>query len=108
MKVALPWTLEPVEAQRTLVDGASVGLLRVVETPGHSDGHVSLLWEERGVLFTGDAAAHITTLGPHPAADDPDQARASFRSLADLSFTSACFGHGRTLREGAVERFRTA
>lgn len=107
VKVALPWALDRVDAQPSLVDGASVGPFRVVATPGHTAGHVSLLWEERGVLFTGDAAANITGVGPHPASDDPEQARGSFRSLADLEFDAACFGHGRTISSGAHERFRS-
>ena len=106
--VALPWELEPVPAQSTLVEGATVGPFRVVETPGHTAGHVSLLWEQRGILFTGDAAARLTTVGPHPAADDPQLARESFRRLAGLDFDAACFGHGRAVRSGAAAEFRAA
>jgi len=105
VKVALPWTLPRMDVQETLTDGARVGSFEVIETPGHTAGHVSLLWEERGILFTGDAAAHITTLGPHPAADDPARARQSFRSLAQLDFDTAYFGHGRPLRSGARARW---
>jgi glyoxylase-like metal-dependent hydrolase (beta-lactamase superfamily II) len=101
VKVALPWRVDPVDAQQTLEDGAMVGPFRVVATPGHTAGHVSLLWEERRILFAGDAAAHITTLGPHPAADDPEMARASFGILAALPFDAACFGHGRALRRAS-------
>ncbi len=108
VKLALPWKLAPIAARSTLVDGASVGPFRVVETPGHTPGHVSLLWEERGILFTGDAAANLTAVGPHPAADDPDSARESFRRLAGLEFDSACFGHGRTIKSGAAVAFRDA
>lgn len=106
VKVALPWRLTPVEAQQTLVDAAAVGPFRVIATPGHTAGHVSLLWEERGILFTADAAAHITAVGPHPAADDPATARRSFARLADYEFDTACFGHGRTIVGGARARFR--
>jgi glyoxylase-like metal-dependent hydrolase (beta-lactamase superfamily II) len=108
VRVALPWRLEAVPVQDSLVDGATVGPFRVVATPGHTAGHVSLLWTERGVLFTGDAAANITGVGPHPANDDPAQARASFRALAELEFDAACFGHGQTIASGARERFRRA
>ena len=106
VKLALPWRLDPVAATPTLVNGASVGPFRVIETPGHTAGHVSLLWEDRGVLFTADAAANLTAVGPHPAADDPDRARESFRRLAGLDFDSACFGHGRAIKSGAAEAFR--
>ncbi len=108
VKLALPWRLDPVAATPTLVEGASVGPFRVVETPGHTAGHVSLLWEDRGVLFTADAAANLTRVGPHPAADDPGRARDSFRRLAGLDFDSACFGHGRAIKTGAKAAFRAA
>ncbi|MEJ7785294.1 MAG: MBL fold metallo-hydrolase, partial [Solirubrobacteraceae bacterium] len=106
VKVALPWRLDPVPAQSSLEDGASVGPFRVVATPGHTAGHVSLLWEDRGICFTGDAAANITRVGPHPANDDPARARVAFATLAAQSFEVACFGHGRTLKSGAAERLR--
>ena len=109
VKLALPWRLDPpVAATPTLVDGALVGPFRVVETPGHTAGHVSLLWEDRGVLFAADAAANLTAVGPHPAADDPGLARESFRRLAGLNFESACFGHGRAIQAGAAAAFKAA
>jgi len=106
VKAALPWRVEPVEVQETLVEGAMIGPFRVLETPGHQAGHVSLLWEERSVLFTGDAAANITALGPHPAADDPHRQSESFERLGREAFETACFGHGRALSAGAAGRFR--
>lgn len=105
VKAALPWSLPAVDAEDTLVGDANVGPFRVIETPGHTAGHVSLLWSDQGVLFTGDAAAHITSLGPHPVADDPATARQSFTSLGHLEFDAACFGHGRALL-GAAAQFR--
>ena len=105
VKAVLPWSLPPVDAQDSLVGDATIGPFRVIDTPGHTAGHVSLLWIEQGVLFTGDAAAHITSLGPHPAADDPATARRSFASLGKLEFDTACFGHGRSLL-GAAAQFR--
>lgn len=56
-------------------DSATVELgsrsLRVVETPGHTRGHVSLLDEAHGVLFTGDhVLPHITpSIGVEPFND---------------------------------------
>lgn len=108
VSLALPWRLDAVAAQADLTDGARIGPFRVLATPGHTAGHVSLLWEERGVLFTGDAAAHLTSVGPHPAADDPATARESFQRLAGEAFGAACFGHGRTIASGAGEAFRAA
>ena len=108
VKVALPWSLDAVAAQADLIEGARIGPFRVLETPGHTAGHVSLLWEERGVLFAGDAAANLTSLGPHPVADDIDTAQASFKRLAGETFDAACLGHGRTIASGAAKAFRDA
>jgi glyoxylase-like metal-dependent hydrolase (beta-lactamase superfamily II) len=98
VKVALPWALPPLPVEEELRDDEVVGSFRVIATPGHTAGHVSLLWEERGLLFAGDAAANLTGVGPHPAADDPVQARDSFSLLGRHEFESAVFGHGRTVR----------
>jgi glyoxylase-like metal-dependent hydrolase (beta-lactamase superfamily II) len=108
VKVALPWRLDPMAVEPSLADGAALGPFRVIATPGHTAGHVSLLWTERGILFTGDAAAHITRVGQHPAADDPERARESFRRLAAEDFDGACFGHGRATATGAAAAFRAA
>lgn len=108
VKVALPWALPPTPVEESLGDGEAVGPFRVIATPGHTAGHVSLLWEERGLLFAGDAAANLTGIGPHPAADDPERASESFRRLAGRPFESAVFGHGRTVRSRAADAFRAA
>ncbi|MGI8413224.1 MAG: MBL fold metallo-hydrolase [Solirubrobacteraceae bacterium] len=108
VKVALPWKVARVRAQATLVEGAMIGPFAVLETPGHQAGHVSLLWEQRGVLFTGDAAANLTRIGPHPAAEDPAQARESFRRLGSEDYDVALFGHGRALTSNAGRRLRSA
>lgn len=108
VKVALPWRVDRVGARATLVDGAMIGPFRVLDTPGHQAGHVSLVWVQRGALFTGDAAANITRIGPHPAAEDAAQARESFRRLGSEDFEVALFGHGRALTSNASQRIRAA
>jgi glyoxylase-like metal-dependent hydrolase (beta-lactamase superfamily II) len=109
VKVALPWTLDPVpDARPVLVDGESVGPFTVIATPGHTAGHVSLLWAERGLLFAGDAAANLTAVGPHPAADERTRARDSFAALARRDFDAVVFGHGRALTRNGADRFLAA
>lgn len=60
-----PWAFQPPSQERVyprvdmpLKDGDIIGFeageLRVLHTPGHSHGSMALLWEERGILFTGD------------------------------------------------------
>jgi glyoxylase-like metal-dependent hydrolase (beta-lactamase superfamily II) len=85
-------------------DGGDVlpvpGELRAIHTPGHTAGHCSLVSDERGVLFTGDAMSnvHLATgeTGPrvHPFNEDQDRARESIASLEGLDATAVVFGHG--------------
>ncbi len=100
---------EPVAAQ-PLHDGAVIGALRCVHTPGHTAGHLSFLLDrDGGVLFAGDAGAGSRgRVKAPPAALTDDRARAadSLRRLAGLEFRVACFGHGDVLRDAAAERFR--
>lgn len=47
-----------VDADGTFADGDVLdvpGRPRVLHTPGHTDGHCALLFEDRGVLFVGDS-----------------------------------------------------
>ena len=48
----------PVKVDEMLVDGQIfpvLGGLRVVETPGHTPGHISLFAPSAGILFCGDS-----------------------------------------------------
>jgi glyoxylase-like metal-dependent hydrolase (beta-lactamase superfamily II) len=86
----------------------AAGGLRCLHTPGHTAGHVSFLWPGAGgVLFVGDAAANmLRLLDIAPLNEDDVAARASFRKLAELEFSYACFGHGSPIRGRAVSAFR--
>lgn len=52
------WTIPPIEPTRLLNDGDTIDLggrrLVVIETPGHSPGHICLLDRENRLLWTGD------------------------------------------------------
>ncbi|MGB8362090.1 MAG: MBL fold metallo-hydrolase [Acidimicrobiia bacterium] len=97
------------EPDRALNDGDVLdfaGGLEVIHTPGHTAGHVSLLWKrDRGLLITGDAAANIVGLGYMLGYDDFASGRASLARLAGYEFEAAVFGHGRPILSGASERF---
>jgi glyoxylase-like metal-dependent hydrolase (beta-lactamase superfamily II) len=93
-------------------DGESLpfaGGIRVVHTPGHTPGHVSLLIESRRVLIAGDAAGGLLgRVGPPFGmyTEDVTSAGRSIAKLAALDFDAACFGHGRPVRAGANAAFR--
>ena len=56
--------------------------LRVLETPGHSRGALSFLFEKEGVLFSGDA---IPSFGTVPVYIDPQTSIKSIQKLQKLS-----------------------
>jgi glyoxylase-like metal-dependent hydrolase (beta-lactamase superfamily II) len=81
----------------TLTHGASVRGLRVLETPGHTPGHCSMVHEDASTLFAGDVAgtmAGTLTRGPATFTADPERAERSLRSLATLSVDRVLFSHG--------------
>ena len=104
-----PYEFPAFEPQRSLVGGDSLNIaggVEVIHTPGHSAGHVSLLWKkDRNVLFTGDAVANVMGLGYAVAYDDFDTGKKSAARLAQLEFEVAVFGHGRPILSGASARF---
>ena len=88
------------------IDGA--GGVRVVDTPGHSVGHVVYLLPNDGVVFVGDAAANLTRLDAMPINEDFPTAEKSFRALAELDFEVAGIAHGRQITSNGSARFRKA
>lgn len=82
------------------------GGIQVIDTPGHTQGHVAYLWQEGGVLFAGDAAANLTRVDAMPLNEDNRRAERSFVDLARRDFEVAGFGHGRPIKARASERFK--
>lgn len=97
------------EADISLNDGDVIdiaGGIEVIHTPGHTDGHVALLWKkDRGLLFTGDAAANALGLNYMFGYNDVPTAQASLAKLASHDFEAAVFGHGRPMLSGASGKF---
>jgi glyoxylase-like metal-dependent hydrolase (beta-lactamase superfamily II) len=95
-----------------LVDGQVVdvaGGLRVVHTPGHTPGHVSLLHEGSGVLITGDAIFNMASRMRWPIAAVCTSARLNRQSahvLGELEYRVAAFTHGPEIRDSAREAIR--
>jgi len=101
------WTGPPHPVARALVEGDEVADFTVLETPGHSRGHVAYWRESDRVLILGDVLNNMNLLtgrrGLHepPAVFTPDPARnrRSARRLAALRPRLVCFGHGPPLRD---------
>ncbi len=100
------WAGQGHKVDKTIVENDMIGNFRVIETPGHSAGHISLFRERDGVLIIGDAAVNmnlITTvtglrLPPHIFTTDQKRNIKSLQKLAELNPSVICFGHGPVLR----------
>lgn len=87
-------------------DGDTVFGFEMIETPGHTAGHIAVLDSIAGVLVAGDALSGVGggVDGPEPGfSENMTVAIDSVRKLAALSFEVALFGHGEPLLEGASE-----
>lgn len=101
------WTGPPHPVARVLIEGDEVAGFTVLETPGHSHGHLAYWREADGVLILGDVLNNINVMTGMPGlheppalfTTDPARNRASARRLAALRPRVTCFGHGAPLRD---------
>jgi hydroxyacylglutathione hydrolase len=96
-----------VPVARALREGDEVAGFAVLDTPGHSPGHVSywresdrtlicgdVMWAWHPFLMRGPIREPFTWFSP-----DPQRNRESARRIAELEPALACFGHGPPLRD---------
>jgi hydroxyacylglutathione hydrolase len=101
------WTGPPHPVARALVEGDEVAGFTVLESPGHSPGHVAYWRESDGVLILGDVLNNMNLLTSIPGlheppevfTPDPARNRVSIRRLAALGPRLTLFGHGPPLRD---------
>jgi glyoxylase-like metal-dependent hydrolase (beta-lactamase superfamily II) len=86
---------------RGLREGDDVAGFVVLETPGHTPGHLALWRASDRVLIGGDVFFNLPRLGPPPGmlTLDPERNRESMRRLAGLRPAIALFGHGPPVRD---------
>ncbi|WP_158667023.1 MBL fold metallo-hydrolase, partial [Elizabethkingia anophelis] len=100
------WAGQGHKVERTIAENDRIGNFQVIETPGHSPGHISLFREWDGVLIIGDAATNmnlLTTatglrLPPNIFTSDQQRNIKSLQKLAKLDPAIICFGHGPVMR----------
>lgn len=101
------WIGPPHPVARALREGDEVAGFTVLDTPGHTRGHVAFWRESDRTLILGDVLNNMNVLTGVPGlheppkifTPDPARNRASARRLAELRPALACFGHGRPLRD---------
>jgi glyoxylase-like metal-dependent hydrolase (beta-lactamase superfamily II) len=106
--------IEAFEPGPAMVDGQLLpvsGGLRVVHTPGHSPGHVSLLVEPSRTLITGDALFNFRFLrgariSPAFLCSDFAMTKRTAHRLGEMEYDVAAFTHGPEIRHRARETVR--
>jgi glyoxylase-like metal-dependent hydrolase (beta-lactamase superfamily II) len=102
-----------VPVPKVLQEGDLVSGFRIIATPGHTLGHVSLLRDADGLLLTADAYGRLPgsrlRVGVIKAfCADPPLARRSAQKLLAEDIATAVPVHGPVLRDGAKDRLRRA
>jgi glyoxylase-like metal-dependent hydrolase (beta-lactamase superfamily II) len=84
--------------------------MRVIDTPGHTPGHISIFEPSTGVLIAGDA---LRTTSNGLEGSDPqytssvNDARITVRKLAAMDIKAILPGHGTPLTAGASKALKT-
>jgi len=81
-----------------------LGGLKVIHTPGHTLGSISLFSPQEKLLMVGDAINNRhkdPRLPPKMVSTNLRQATDSVKGLVQLDFDILCFGHGRPLTTNA-------
>ena len=108
------FTGPPHPVARRLREGDDVAGFTVLDTPGHTRGHVAYWREADRTLVAGDVFFNVNPLTGRPGLrpppdgfnDDTEGNRESMRRLAALDPEVVVFGHGPPLRDrGALQRF---
>ncbi|KAF2507809.1 MBL fold metallo-hydrolase [Flavobacterium zhairuonense] len=108
------WAGKGHPVSQILKEGDQIGGFTVIETPGHSRGHISFFREKDGVLIVGDVMTNMNLLTtkvglnepPHLFTANKETNRKSIQKLAFLKPKILCFGHGPALiNNGELEKF---
>jgi len=108
------WAVDGYKVTKTIKENYFLGEFRLIETPGHSSGHLSFFREKVAVLIVGDTVVNMNLLTTMAGLHEPpglftlDRERniKSIKKLASLNPKILCFGHGPVLiNNGQLEQF---
>ena len=94
-------------AIRPLVEGDRVRDLLVLDTPGHTPGHISLFHDAASLVLIGDLVGSVDgklLFGPPAFTADAGRSRASLERVVGLGVERLVFSHGAEVTDpnGAV------
>jgi glyoxylase-like metal-dependent hydrolase (beta-lactamase superfamily II) len=93
----------------TLKEGDIVAGLKVIHTPGHTPGSISLIDPKRELIFVGDTLFYSgakISVNPKLFTVDVDQIKLSVKKISELEFETMLSGHGEPLKPKASERVK--
>lgn len=102
--------VEPIVVDEQVTDGDMIGSLKVIHTPGHTPGHISLYYEKDKVLLGADSiykhvfGAEGMYISASQVSIDSTTAIVSAQRLSKVSFDKLLMAHQDSpLLEGAKE-----
>ena len=99
---------QPAHVIDTAVHGHIIDdVIHVIETPGHTAGHISLLWQMHGgVLIGGDVCMHLLGLRRAVGHEDAERAAVSRQRIGTYTYETLVVGHGPPLYGHASAKVR--
>ncbi len=102
--------VEPISVDQQVSDGDMIGSLKVIHTPGHTPGHISLYYEKDKLLLGADSiykhvfGAEGMYISVPQVSMDPTTAIVSAQRLSKVNFDKLLMAHQDSpLLEGARE-----
>lgn len=102
--------VEPISVDEQVSDGDMIGSLKVIHTPGHTPGHISLYYEKDKLLLGADSiykkvfGAEGMYISAPQVSMDPTTAIVSVQRLSRVNFDKLLMAHQDSpLLEGARE-----
>ena len=101
--------VERVKPDLELKEGSTIGPLTIIDTPGHTDGSISI-YKPGEAIFVGDLLRTGSTGGLQLASPrmsrDMEEVRRSVEKISKLDFQILLPGHGKPIEEGAADKLR--
>jgi glyoxylase-like metal-dependent hydrolase (beta-lactamase superfamily II) len=99
---------KPCEVDQLIDEGAQIGPLRVLRTPGHTPGHLAFYMPDKRVLFTGDAFVTWPLICPGwpNVMLNEKLTWASLRRMSELDTDVVGVGHGPPITKNGAQAIR--
>jgi glyoxylase-like metal-dependent hydrolase (beta-lactamase superfamily II) len=100
---------QTIEPEIIIKDNIDIAGFKVLHTPGHTDGSISLYLPGK-LIFVGDALRSDQSGNPRPPSKmlsvDIEQAKASVALIAGLDFDTLLVGHGAPVKGDAAAKVK--